>query len=106
MHGSCPTRRLEPPQCCARAVLHYPCTPPLTPDPLPPSPSPGLNNFLAWRNANMPGKPVWVTEWGWDARLPSEPCAMSECVTQYAKAVYAVRGLMVLARKGVDLCHW
>lgn len=43
---------------------------------------------------------------GWDAHLPGEPCGGTECVSQYAKAVYAVRGLMVLARKGVAQTHW
>ena len=70
------------------------------------SPCAGLNNFLAWGKANMPGKPVWVTEWGWDARLPGEQCNGTHCVSQYAQAAYAVRGLLILARKGVEQTHW
>ncbi|KAG2432171.1 hypothetical protein HXX76_009091 [Chlamydomonas incerta] len=66
----------------------------------------GLHNMLAWRDANMPGKPVWVTEWGWDAALPGETCDTSLCVSQHAQAVYAVRGLALLARKGVAGSHW
>ncbi|KAG2424160.1 hypothetical protein HXX76_014693 [Chlamydomonas incerta] len=66
----------------------------------------GLHNMLAWRDANMPGKPVWVTEWGWDAALPGETCGTSLCVSQHAQAVYAVRGLALLARKGVAGAHW
>ena len=54
----------------------------------------------------MPGKPVWLTEWGWDAHLPGEPCIGIGCVSQHAQAVYAVRGLMILARKGVAQTHW
>jgi hypothetical protein len=41
--------------------------------------------MLAWRDANMPGKPVWVTEWGWDARLPGEVCNTTLCVSQHAQ---------------------
>ncbi len=45
----------------------------------------GLNNMLAWRDANMPGKPVWVTEWGWDSALPGETCGTTLCVSQHAQ---------------------
>ncbi|PNH07567.1 hypothetical protein TSOC_005986, partial [Tetrabaena socialis] len=65
-----------------------------------------INNMMAWRSFNMPGKPVWVTEWGWDAALPGETCNTTLCVSQHAQAVYAIRGLMVMARKGVQVAHW
>lgn len=67
----------------------------------------GLHNMLAWRDANMPGTPVWVTEWGWDAARPGEGCGGStECVSQLAQAAYGIRGLSLLARKGVAASHW
>ncbi|KAL4458642.1 hypothetical protein ABPG75_013507 [Micractinium tetrahymenae] len=66
----------------------------------------GLNNFMRWRDANTPGKPVWLTEWSWDGHRPGEPCMSTECVSQHAQAVYAVRGLMIIARKGIDQTHW
>jgi hypothetical protein len=67
----------------------------------------GLHNMLAWRDANMPGTPVWVTEWGWDAARPGEGCgASTECVSQLAQAAYGIRGLALLARKGVAASHW
>ncbi|GFR48117.1 hypothetical protein Agub_g9944 [Astrephomene gubernaculifera] len=65
-----------------------------------------LNNFLAWRTANMPGTPVWVTEWGWDAHLPGEVCDTTLCVSQHAQALYAIRGLLIMARKGVQQAIW
>ena len=61
---------------------------------------------MAWARANTPGKPVWVTEFGWDAALPGERCNGTHCVSQYSQAVYAIRGLMILARKGVERAHW
>ena len=67
---------------------------------------PGVNNFMAWSRTNLPGKPVWVTEWGWDAHLPGEVCNGTHCVSQYAQAAYAIRGLMILTRKGVDRAYW
>ncbi|KXZ55117.1 hypothetical protein GPECTOR_3g27 [Gonium pectorale] len=66
----------------------------------------GINNMMAWRNYNMPGKPVWVTEWGWDSHLPGEVCKTTLCVSQFAQALYAVRGLAVMARKGIEVAHW
>jgi hypothetical protein len=67
----------------------------------------GLHNMLAWRNANMPGVPVWVTEWGWDAYRPGDTCgASTECVSQLAQAAYGVRGLSLMARKSVAQAHW
>ncbi|GIL99515.1 hypothetical protein Vretimale_4644, partial [Volvox reticuliferus] len=65
-----------------------------------------INNMINWRNYNMPGKPLWVTEWGWDAHLPGETCTTTLCVTQHAQAVYGVRGLMIMARKGVQVADW
>lgn len=62
--------------------------------------------MMSWRDANMPGKPVWVTEWGWDAHLPEEACTITQCVSQHAQALYALRGLLVLARKGVGQTNW
>eukprot|EP00775_Hariotina_reticulata_P009931 gene9931-10086_t len=68
----------------------------------------GIHNMLAWRNVNMPSTPLWVTEWGWDASRPDQPCdlATTECVSQLAQAAYGIRGLAMMARKGVQLAHW
>lgn len=62
--------------------------------------------MLAWRDANMPGVPVWVTEWGWDAVRPGESAGATEAVSQLAQAAYGIRGLSLLARKGVAQSHW
>ena len=59
-----------------------------------------------WRDANMPGKPVWVTEWGWDAEGSGERCQNTECVSDKAQAVYAIRGFMVLARSNIERATW
>jgi hypothetical protein len=31
-----------------------------------------IRNIVRWRDSNMPIKPIWVTEWGWDADGKSE----------------------------------
>ncbi|KXZ55128.1 hypothetical protein GPECTOR_3g28 [Gonium pectorale] len=66
----------------------------------------GINNMLAWRDHNMPGTPLWLTEWGWDSRLPGEVCNTTVCVSQFEQAVYAIRGLAILARKQIEVAIW
>ena len=65
-----------------------------------------IRNMLRWRDVNTPGKPVWVTEWGWDSDGASESCDFSECVSEHAQAIYGVRGFMILARTGVERATW
>lgn len=61
---------------------------------------------LRFRNHNMPGKEVHVTEWGWDASSANETAFNSAAVSALAQAVYALRGLFWLSRMGVDRAHW
>ncbi|MDP6934663.1 MAG: discoidin domain-containing protein, partial [Myxococcota bacterium] len=65
-----------------------------------------IQNILAWRDANMPGTPVRVTEWGWDSDGGGEDCNDDECVSEQAQALYAVRGALMLARWGIERSHW
>lgn len=65
-----------------------------------------INNAIKWRDTNMAGKPVYLTQWGWDIDSPEEPCTHSECVSAEAGADYAVRGLMKAIRSGVDKAFW
>ena len=66
----------------------------------------GLLNDIRFRNKNMPGKPIYVTEWGWDSDGGGEDCTHSECVSEQAQAIYAIRGLLMYARLGVDGMTW
>ncbi|WP_375586085.1 discoidin domain-containing protein [Cyclobacterium xiamenense] len=61
---------------------------------------------LRFRDHNLPGKEVHVTEWGWDASSANETASNSEAVSAISQAVYAVRGLLWLSRMGVDRAHW
>jgi serine/threonine-protein kinase ATR len=75
----------------------------------PEDPDSGLNavkNMLRWRDSNMPGASVWVTEWGWDSDGASESCSASECVSERASALYAVRALLYFSRLGIDRATW
>ncbi|GIV33198.1 MAG: hypothetical protein KatS3mg031_0733 [Chitinophagales bacterium] len=63
-------------------------------------------NDLRFRDANMPGKKIFVTEWGWDSAGAGEDCRHSECVSEQAQALYAVRGALFFIRLGVDRLFW
>lgn len=61
---------------------------------------------LRWRDTNLPGTPVWLTEWGWDSDGVGEACNDGECVTEAAQAVYAVRGALFWSRLGLERATW
>ena len=65
-----------------------------------------IRNIVRWRDSNMSIKPIWVTEWGWDADGKGEGCSFPECVSEEAQAIYGIRGLLILARSNVQKVTW
>ncbi len=63
-------------------------------------------NEMRFRDANLPGKKVYVSEWGWDFPGPNSDCTHTECVSEQAAAVYTVRGALFYFRLGVDRITW
>lgn len=63
-------------------------------------------NDIRFRNTNMPGKKICVSEWGWDAAGGGQDCTHSECVTEQAQALYGIRGALMYMRLGVDRLTW
>lgn len=63
-------------------------------------------NDIRFRDANMPGKKIYLSEWGWDSEGAGEGCTFGECVSEYEQAVYAVRGAMMFMRLGIDRITW
>jgi serine/threonine-protein kinase ATR len=69
-----------------------------------------VRDLLAWRDANAPGKPVWVTEFGWDAhRAEGAPLEVGvpihdrpSTVSRVQQAQYLLRSYLIFARMGVD----
>ena len=61
---------------------------------------------LRFRDANMPGLPLYVSEWGWDSAGGDESCEMPECVSEHSQAVYAIRSTLLFARLGVARLSW
>lgn len=62
--------------------------------------------LLAWRDAHARDKPVWVTEFGWDASTRTPPPGHDDSrwvgVTDLQQAQYLVRSFMIFARLGVQ----
>lgn len=65
-----------------------------------------INNMIEWRNQNMPGKKIYLSEWGWDHGGGGENCTHDVCVSEHAAAIYAVRGLLIASRLGVERATW
>ncbi len=65
-----------------------------------------MNNLLRFRDKNLPGKPVYVTEFGFDSGGGGESCTHSECVSEKTQAIYGVRMAMILWRLGARQFYW
>lgn len=63
-------------------------------------------NAIRWRDENMPGKKIYLSEWGWDAAGGGEDCIHSECVSEKEGADYAIRGALIASRLGIDRATW
>lgn len=63
-------------------------------------------NAIRWRDHNMPGKKIYLSEWGWDSSGGGENCTHDVCVSERAAAAYAVRGLVIAQRLGLDRATW
>ena len=61
---------------------------------------------IRFRNANMPNKKIYVTEFGWDSDGGGDNCTHNECVSEKEQAIYGVRAAMILMRLGIERFHW
>jgi hypothetical protein len=65
-----------------------------------------IQKLLDWRDTHAKGKPVWVTEFGWDSSTkkpdPKGEWAKWQGSTDEEQARYTVRAFLLLARMGVD----
>ncbi len=63
-------------------------------------------NDIRFRDKNLPGKKIYLSEWGWDSDGAGEACTFGECVSEYEQAIYGVRGAMMFIRLGIDRITW
>lgn len=68
-----------------------------------------IQDLCTWRDAHMPGKPVWITEFGYDSTTqPQEKSgdfAKWEGVTDLQQAQWIVRSLLVFSSMPVDRAY-
>lgn len=68
-----------------------------------------IDDLCAWRDQNMPGKPVWITEFGYDSTtMPQEKSgtfAKWEGVTDEQQAQWLVRSLLVFSSMPVERAY-
>lgn len=65
-----------------------------------------IANMIRFRDKNMPGKSIIVTEFGYDSNGAKENCSHSECVSELEQAVYGVRMALILWRLGAEQFYW
>ena len=63
-------------------------------------------NAIRFRDKNMPGKKIYLSEWGWDSDGGGEDCTHDVCVSDEASAIYAVRAALMVQRLGIDRATW
>ena len=66
-----------------------------------------VRDVIAWRDAHAPGKPVWVTEFGWDcptslAGRKGDFAKWAGNVSDAAQAAYLVRSIPLFLNEGVE----
>lgn len=68
-----------------------------------------IKDLLAWRDAHAPGKPVWLTEFGYDSasKKPASdgPWKQWVGVSDEEQARYIVRSFLVLSSIGIDRAY-
>jgi hypothetical protein len=68
-----------------------------------------VTDVLEWRDKNAAGKPLWVTEFGYDASTQQPPktgdFAKWQGNSAEQQAEWIVRSYLLLARHGVDRAH-
>ncbi len=65
-----------------------------------------MANLCRYRDMNLPGKKIYVTEFGFDATGGGENCTHSECITERQQAIFGVRMAMILWRLGAENFYW
>jgi hypothetical protein len=66
----------------------------------------GIRNMIRYRDQNLPGKPVYVTEYGYDSDGGGENCPHSECVSELQQAAWGIRAALLLMRYGAEDVFW
>jgi enterochelin esterase-like enzyme len=60
-----------------------------------------MKDMVAWGREHAPGRPVWMTEIGWDTKDHNP-----EYVTEQEAANYLIRSYLLALGAGVEKCFW
>jgi serine/threonine-protein kinase ATR len=63
-------------------------------------------NLKKYMDVNMPGKAVYVTEFGYDSEGGGEDCTHPVCVSEHEQAIYGIRSALILFRLGIRQFYW
>lgn len=65
-----------------------------------------VNNLHSFSNSNLSGKPVYVTEFGYDSKGGNEDCIHDVCITEFEQAIYGPRMALIFYRLGAKQFYW
>lgn len=65
-----------------------------------------INNLNKFSSSNLLGKPVYVTEFGYDSEGGGEDCIHDNCISEFEQAIYGPRMALILYRLGVSQFYW
>ncbi len=65
-----------------------------------------VNNLQRFSNVNLLGKPIYVTEFGYDSDGGGDDCTHDVCITEFEQAIYGPRMTLILYRLGVEQFYW
>jgi len=65
-----------------------------------------VNNLQRFSDVNLSGKPVYVTEFGYDSDGGGDDCTHDVCITEFEQAIYGSRMTLILYRLGVEQFYW
>ncbi|TAK36273.1 MAG: hypothetical protein EPO21_03305, partial [Chloroflexota bacterium] len=61
-----------------------------------------IDEMKAWRDIYRPGKPIWVTEFGWDTSMAADGRKSKIYAPEASAANYLLRALFLMMGHGVD----
>ncbi|GEM_PF-964195 len=61
-----------------------------------------IEELEAWRDARAPGKPIWVTEFGWDTYAPTTGAKSTTYAPELNAANYLLRSIFLMMGSGID----
>lgn len=61
-----------------------------------------IDKMKAWRDANAPGRPIWITEFGWDTFAQADGRKSNIYAPESSAANYLLRALVLMQGRGIE----